>query len=549
MAAFRIGSSKVGSTDAVGVADAITVVVDDGIDGWWSGVNRCGAGVAIAGAAMALAAATAIAGNFTARGHADEVLPVTTPVGYSQGNITNQRAVAATTFLRWSQPDELPAAVAPPVLDDAPWQPLPAALPLPVVRQPWSYQDELPVTTTVVVDDSIWAPPVIAAPAIAAQPFSAPDELPQIADVPKGGAGPTDSGMRARHETRYLRFWLPDELPVTAAPALDDAAWQAPFIAQPLPFTPQTPWRVPDELPAIASPVLDDAAWQAPFIAQPLPFTAQTPWRVPDELPFTPTSIADTDAWWPAWPALQAVAISVMPAANPARVPDELPVTVAFAPDDTSGWNIDQRSRQDYTFTVWAETDDVAPAAAPAAPKGGAGPTDSGMRARHETRYLRFWQVDELPAAVAPLRDETQWAPPITALPAPVTRLPFVANDELPRPFNLAEYEWNVVTPPAPRALVPDPWREPDQYVVAAAPFGLTEYDQPVLPPIVSRITVRVFSDSGDVVVDSGGVPLVTRLKITVGDRAPYPLSLSDRALNSLTAGDGVVATLIVSDE
>ena len=55
MAGFKVGTSKVGSTDPIGVADAPPAAALDGDgDGWWSGPAMRLAGIAIAGAVAAL---------------------------------------------------------------------------------------------------------------------------------------------------------------------------------------------------------------------------------------------------------------------------------------------------------------------------------------------------------------------------------------------------------------------------------------------------------------------------------------------------------------
>lgn len=141
-----------------------------------------------------------------------------------------------------------------------------------------------------------------------------------------------------------------------------------------------------------------------------------------------------------------------------------------------------------------------------------------GQRARHETRFIKWQQVDELPTAGAPAvaLDEGDWIAPRMAIPEPTGI--FWATDEGSIPGVVAdeEYWWRpgVVLPQIPR----DVPRGEDEVVTVAA--AIVEEDMGVLADI-ARPAAKYPAASDDevpqqattLVEEEYWIPLATKIE------------------------------------
>jgi hypothetical protein len=166
-------------------------------------------------------------------------------------------------------------------------------------------------------------------------------------------------------------------------------------------------------------------------------------------------------------------------------------------------------------------------------------PGTFGQRGRHETRFIKWQQVEELPSSATPVAlDDGEWIPPRTVIPEP--SIIFLAADEVcvPAAVGEEEYWWH-----AESALAKVPQLAQtgeDELVTVAA--AIVEEDIGILPGITG-ITAKYLAASDDEIPQQATtlaeeeywIPLATKIEPIVG----YTIIHADEVFQSIATEEG----------
>ncbi len=491
-------------------ASVAGVALDDGSgDGWWAGAQQCFVGVAIAGAVAALSLSTAIAGSFK---HNDEILPAAASVAHTHSAIGTQRAQHATAFVRFTQSDELPAVAFTPA-DDGGWEPPQlAASPLPLF-QPWDSNEQLPAIR---LEDETWVQPAPIVQAVTASlTLWAGDELAPPAVVSEDYWQRFDvvAGVPV------LALWQQDDdLPAQAAPVLDEYEWREQRYAEYRAAQQQETHH--DEL---AAPVIEEYWFRTESAIVPALLSI---WTNEDDLPAAVTVAVDieqfaldmravdkidatvwtdTDYFAPTPPdpagAVTTSSVGNQRATSTTSIvrlqqQDELPVVVAFNVDEDQPWNFDQRSGDVFTYVVWAENEEVVPAATPAISEyeWAFSFTTAIVQAKSYIPVV----VDEA-FFPAPIIDEDQaWDFNRLSLDS-FTYVVWAENEDIV-PTPLVEEQYFLDLRSYPAAIVALVWSDAgNEYPTPVAPMEFTPYEWHVYTPLPLLPLALYLPDADDV--------------------------------------------------
>jgi hypothetical protein len=460
MAGFKVGTSKVGSTDPIGVADAPAAAALDEAD-WWSGAKL--AGIAIAGAAALLSTNVAIAQGFN---HQDEV-SARVNSGQGSGSAVNRRAQQTTGFQHWYQSDDIaPLAVQP--VDETEWW-TPPVVAQPVVSRVWTLEDDAPTTPVAFAADDDWQPPRIASVTVAPMVFREADELPTAA-TPLNAEDEFRPWIEARLTAPVVKVWSgEDERPTPASFSPPDDEWSrfkvpvdaitAVVWAETDDMAPsqvvvggagsgnsgrravegtrfQRWWSTDDIAPQGAQPIDDAPGWMPD--ARPQPIVARL-WSLEDDVPSTPATFAADDDWQPP----RSVPAALVP--QPFADTDE----VQRAQVDDEYWQPLATNLVQPLARLWQQQDDLIPAASPLQV------TDDYWLSPPVPQVapvtLLWQQQDERNPVAAPLQGEDEyWQAPPVPIAAPVNRVWTLDDVLVPRPAIDDDYARELFTIPTP---------------------------------------------------------------------------------------------------
>lgn len=483
MAGFKVGTSKVGSTDPVGVADVLPALGDSSEHGWL-GLQSVVVGAVLASAAIA-------SGNAQAqtRQHQDEVPYVTgNQVSYGQ-QAHSRRAQVEPVFIAWAQGDELPQAPTPTALHEPefiPWSKIeapvawlppsddfaapkfeeeswsaPFVVPQIAAAPTWS-QDDLPVAAppppaleeseylsassapvpfvqintwgdgefalATVFEDAAWVRPEWVIPQPVLQVFDAQDEAPtQAAEAPGDFYGQPYS-QRARVDPVFIAWAQGDVLPQQAAPlAVDEEPWK-PATAIDDRIT-SIVWATNED--ALQAPALDDGAWSLPVTVRATPFPTRHFYQDEITTPAAPLGI-DVDPW--------VTTPVILEPAKWVQYHDELrPTPAPPLQVDDSEWVRFGPVLSSADGIIWASDDDIAPAFAP----------------EDSTWFRPTWSIPQ------PIR--AHWHQddplPVAAAPLGIDVDPWVRATVVLEPAKwLAHLDELIVPPAAPLQVEDDAW-------------------------------------------------------------------------------------------
>jgi hypothetical protein len=418
---------------------------------WWSGVQNCFVGVALAGAALALSAATVQARSLQYQN--EEIVPQPVAVADATGSFA-QRAQIPTTFQRWAFTDELPVAVAAfiPVEDDPP-QLGPDRTTVTAIL--WASGDD-GIPAVVVPEDDSWEPPWIVPSPLGQQPL-----WDDAAVVPQASTFiPVEDEWQPPAARSLGAFLTPpwadsDDLPILGY--LEPDAWQegvvlaAGYAAQPI--------SADDDVPRVVAH--DDDFWNAPPV--PIPAAVVAVWIGDADLPITPPAFTVDDDIWTTF-----YSVPVLPTLRPPWTDGDDCRLLAATPPMDDEWLQPAPRVPAPTLAAWFGEDDL-PVTAATTPF----EDDAWLRPQGTAPTLQIASPNWDDQALTWARDEEYWQAPLVRSVAPSFTL--WTNDD-DRPSNVLDdgYQSNVAM--LPLAPVLRVWTHQDERETVPPPIVHEDY-------------------------------------------------------------------------